>query len=128
MYTLNCRGKLLTIDEPLVMGIINLTTDSFYSGSRVNDVNSVALTVKQMIDDGASFIDIGGQSTRPGSMRISAEEEAARVLPAIERILDVLPQTIVSIDTYHADVARQAVNAGASMINDIGGAGLIMTC
>ncbi len=121
MYTLNCNGKLVMIDEPLVMGIINVTPDSFYAGSRASDKQDIVALAKQMLDDGASFIDIGGQSTRPGSGRISAQEETARVLPAIEKILKALPGAILSIDTYHADVARQAVEAGASIINDISG-------
>ncbi len=121
MYTLNCSGKLVMIDEPVVMGIINVTPDSFYAGSRASNKQDIVAIAKQMLDDGASFIDIGGQSTRPGSKKISAEEEAARVLPAVENILKEFPGITLSIDTYHSDVARQAVQAGASMINDIGG-------
>ncbi len=121
MYTLNCKGKLLVIDEPVVMGIINITPDSFYKGSRANEKQDIISLAKKMLEDGAAIIDIGGQSTRPASKRISADEEAGRVLPAIENIVNAFPETILSIDTYHADVARQAVNAGASIINDIGG-------
>ncbi len=121
MYTLNCRGKLFVLHEPVVMGILNITPDSFYSGSRAENTPDLIARVEKMLYDGAAFIDIGGQSTRPGSERISAGEEAARVLPAIEQIMKALPDTLISIDTYHAYVARQAIEAGASVVNDIGG-------
>ncbi|MES2431310.1 MAG: dihydropteroate synthase [Bacteroidota bacterium] len=116
MYTLNCKGKLLVLDKPLIMGIINITPDSFYKGNINDDV--VALADK-MINDGADIIDIGGQSTRPKSIRISVEEELERVLPAITAIHQKFPQAIISIDTYSSEVAIAAVTAGASIVNDI---------
>jgi len=119
MYTLNCKGRLLVIDKPVVMGILNLTPDSFYSGSRVQEMEQVLQRAGQMIDDGATILDIGGQSTRPGSNRISAEEELQRVLPAIKSIKEKYPSTFLSIDTYHSTVAKEAVTAGADMVNDI---------
>ena len=119
MFSLNCRGKLLVMDKPLVMGVINITPDSFYEGSRQSSAGSVLEQATKMINEGADIIDIGGQSTRPGSKRISAEEESARVLPAIGLIINNFPDTIISIDTYQTSVAMQAVNAGASIINDI---------
>jgi dihydropteroate synthase len=121
MYTLNCRGKLIVLLEPVVMGIINVTPDSFYKDSRTENIDDVIAVAEKMLYDGATFIDIGGQSTRPGSERISAAEEAAKVLPAIEAIMKALPGTLISIDTYQASVARQAIEAGASIVNDIGG-------
>ena len=119
MYTLNCKGRLLTIDEPLVMGILNVTPDSFYSGSRVQQTDEVVQKAAAMIAAGAAILDIGGQSTRPGSTRISADEESARVIPAIEAVKKEFPSTFISIDTYYAAVAKEAVTAGADLVNDI---------
>ena len=119
MYTLNCKGQLLVIDKPIVMGIVNVTPDSFYSGSRQQASEKILQTVQKMLDDGASIIDIGGQSTRPGSNYISADEEADRVIPAIEQVIKSIPGAIISIDTFHSKVAKWAVNAGAKMVNDI---------
>jgi dihydropteroate synthase len=118
MFSLNCKGKLLVIDKPLVMGILNVTPDSFYEGSRQTN-DSVFSQATKMIEEGTDIIDIGGQSTRPGSERISVDEELQRVLPAIEVILKNFPQTIISVDTYQSSVAKETVNAGASIINDI---------
>lgn len=119
MFSLNCKGKLLVIDKPLVMGIINVTPDSFYEGSRQQDVNTILAQATKMINEGADIIDLGGQSTRPGSERISIKEELQRVLPAIEIILKHFPETIISIDTYQSAVAKETVQAGAAIINDI---------
>lgn len=121
MYTLNCRGRLVVLHEPIVMGIINVTPDSFYKDSRTENIEDIIIATEKMLYDGATFIDVGGQSTRPGSERLSAGEEAVKILPAIEAIIKSLPGTLISIDTYHAAVARQAIEAGASIVNDIGG-------
>ena len=101
MYTLNCKGRLLIIDEPVVMGIINITPDSFYANSRISDMNAVLQKAEQMLIDGATIIDIGGQSTRPGSERISADEELKRVIPLIEAIHQKIPDAIISIDSFY---------------------------
>ncbi len=119
MFTLNCKGKLLTIEQPLVMGIINATPDSFYKGDLPAGLEKIVDQVGEMTSEGATIIDIGGQSTRPGSDRISASEEIKRVIPLIDSILTTYPQTIISIDTYHSQVALAAINAGASIVNDI---------
>ena len=119
MFTLNCKGKLLTIEQPLVMGIINATPDSFYKGDLPDGLEEIVVQVGKMTSEGASIIDIGGQSTRPGSERISASEEIQRVIPVIDSILTTYPQTIISIDTYHSEVALAAIKAGASIVNDI---------
>lgn len=119
MFTLNCKGKLLTINQPIVMGILNINEDSFYSGNRYTANDELLLRAQQMTADGAAILDIGGQSTRPGSEVISAEEELARVIPAIESIHKIFPETIISVDTFYAKVAKEAVRAGASIINDI---------
>jgi dihydropteroate synthase len=119
MYTLNCKGRLLVVDKPLVMGIINATPDSFYEGSRFTGADGILQQAERMLRDGAAILDIGGQSTRPGSERISADEELKRVIGAVESLHFNFPEAIISIDTYWSAVAREAVAAGASIINDI---------
>lgn len=119
MFTLNCKGKLLSINQPIVMGILNINEDSFYSGNRYTVNDGLLLRAQQMIADGAAILDIGGQSTRPGSETISADEELARVIPAIEAIHKTFPESTISVDTFYAKVAKEAVLAGASIINDI---------
>jgi dihydropteroate synthase len=119
MFTLNCKGRLLVVDKPLVMGIINATPDSFYEGSRQQTVDAILQQAEKMIQDGADILDIGGQSTRPGSTIVGAEEELKRVIGAIEAIHQHFPETFISVDTYFSLVAKEAVNAGASIINDI---------
>ena len=118
MFTLNCKGKIVVLDQPLVMGIINATPDSFYKGNIDEDMLQLAAT---MIADGAAMLDIGGQSTKPGSARISTHEELNRVLPVITAIHQAFPDTIISIDTYNSKVATAAVKAGAAIVNDISG-------
>lgn len=119
MYILNCKGRTLVIDKPIVMGIINATPDSFYTASRKQNIAAIVQQAEQMITEGADILDIGGQSTRPGSKRISIEEEIDRTVPGIEEVIKQFPGTIISIDTYSSKVAAAAVSAGASMINDI---------
>lgn len=119
MHTINCKGKLIVLDKPVVMGIINITPDSFYKNSRKQTTQSIIDIAGQMIEEGASIIDIGGQSTRPGSERLNTANEKERVLPAIEAIITTFPEAIISIDTYSAEVAETAVGAGASIVNDI---------
>ncbi|MBL0146459.1 MAG: dihydropteroate synthase [Chitinophagaceae bacterium] len=116
MFTLNCKGKLLVLDTPIIMGIINATPDSFYKGNLDDDILGIAA---KMIEDGATILDIGGQSTKPKSITLSAKEELARVMPFIKKIAAAFPQTIISIDTFYSEVAIEAVNAGASIVNDI---------
>lgn len=122
MFTLNCNGRLLVINKPVVMGILNITPDSFYAGSRLQTEDEALQKAGSMLEDGASILDIGGQSTRPGSARLTANEEAERVLLIIETIKKNFPESYISVDTYHAAVARQAVEAGACIVNDISGA------
>ena len=119
-YTLQIKGRLITLDKPKVMGILNVTPDSFFEGSRVknNPVDSLPKVTK-MIAEGADFLDLGGYSTRPGASDISIQEEIDRVVPAIEAIRSAFPDTILSIDTFRSKVAEAAVNAGADIINDI---------
>ncbi len=119
MFTLNCRGRLLVINEPIVMGIINVTPDSFYAGSRVSMTDDIIDQVTRMIAEGATIIDVGGQSTRPGSKHVAAEEELKRVLPAIEAIKGMSKEIFISIDTFYANVAGESILAGADIVNDI---------
>ncbi|MEO6732740.1 MAG: dihydropteroate synthase [Ferruginibacter sp.] len=121
MYTLNCKGKLLAITEPLVMGIINATPDSFYTGHVSLGLDGITALADKMISEDVTILDIGGQSTRPGSERISSLQEAERVIPVIKAIRSKHPAIIISIDTYHSSVATKAVDAGASIVNDISG-------
>jgi dihydropteroate synthase len=119
MFTLNCKGKLILIEKPLVMGILNINSDSFYTGGRFQNIEAIIMKAEQMIEEGADIIDIGGQSTRPGSERITAEEELQRVLPVIEMLIKKSVKVLLSIDTYYASVAKAAIHAGASVVNDI---------
>lgn len=121
MFTLNCNGSLLVLDRPLVMGIINATPDSFYIGSRFQGVDGILHQAEKMLKDGAAILDIGGQSTRPGSKQVGADEEMNRIIAAIESLNHNFPLSIISIDTYYSKVAREAIAAGAGMVNDISG-------
>jgi dihydropteroate synthase len=118
-HSIRIGQRLVALDTPKVMGIINATPDSFYDGSRMSTTAQALKLAEKMIEDGADFLDIGGQSTRPGSLRIGSDEELQRVIPIIEAVRQRFPDTILSIDTYHAPVAREAIAAGASMVNDI---------
>ena len=121
MFTLNCKGKLITTDVPPVMGIINATPDSFYRGDLNNGMDGILMLAKKMINEGATILDIGGQSTKPGSIEISSEKEMDRVIPVIKMIHEHFPQTILSVDTYQSAVAIKAVEAGAGIVNDVSG-------
>ncbi len=121
-YTLNLHGQLVTIDRPWVMGIINITPDSFYSGSRINDEQSLIDRVRQMLADGADVLDVGACSTRPGSEQVDAQGEMSRLQWALGVIRREASDAIISVDTYRADVARHCVEDwGADIINDISG-------
>lgn len=124
MFSLNCKGRLLVVDKPKVMGILNITPDSFYSGSRVQNLYDILRRAEQQLEQGAVILDIGGQSTRPGSDQLDAETELSRVIGPLEAIHRRFPEAFLSIDTYYAAVAREAVAAGAAIVNDIS-AGLL---
>jgi dihydropteroate synthase len=119
--TLNAGGKLIDLTSPKVMGIINLTPDSFYAGSRKQGIDEALLQAKKMLDDGATFLDIGAYSSRPGANDISIQEETDRLLPVVEALVLHFPDAVLSIDTFRAQVAEAAINAGAHIINDISG-------
>jgi len=122
--TLNVRGKLIDLSGPKIMGILNVTPDSFYDGFKYTDETSIFKQVEKMVSEGADFIDVGGYSTRPGAEDISEEEELNRVLPAIKIIFKNFPAAVISIDTFRASVAKRAIEAGASIVNDISGGDL----
>ena len=119
MNTINCKGKLLSLEMPVVMGIVNATPDSFYEGHQAKGLSGMVSLAEGMIKQGAAIIDIGGQSTRPGSERMDADAELSRVLPLIETLANKFPEIFISIDTYHSQVAKQAIDAGAHIVNDI---------
>ena len=120
MWTLNARGKILTIDRPVIMGVMNRTPDSFYGGSRVADGEWMRQAAR-LLDEGADWLDIGGQSTRPGAEVVGAEEELRRLIPSIGQLRKEWPDIPLSVDTWHARVAEAAVAAGATMVNDVSG-------
>ena len=119
--TLTLHGRLLDLSTPRVMGILNVTPDSFYAQSRQQSISALVKQAGQMLEQGATFLDVGGYSSRPGATNIALQEELDRVLPAIQAIVQHFPEALISVDTFRAPVAHQAVQAGASMINDISG-------
>ncbi len=123
MHRIKIRGGYLYLDRtPVVMGIINITPDSFYENSRVRRVDEAVKRAIRFVSEGAKILDIGGQSTRPGSREIPLEEEMKRVIPAVEAISKSIPEdVIISVDTYRSRVAEEALKAGAHMVNDISG-------
>lgn len=121
MFSLNCGGKLKVFDKPIVMGIINATPDSFYAASRKSSIDEALFTAEKMLNDGAAMLDIGGQSTRPGSEKVSAEDEKKRLIPIIQAVHHRFPEAVISADTFYASAAKEAVIAGATIINDISG-------
>ena len=118
LQTVLADGRVLDYDKVLIMGILNITPDSFYADSRTA-IEEVVVKAGQMLQDGADILDIGGESTRPGSDAVSEEEEQARVLPVIEALRKAYPEAVISIDTYRASTARLAIQAGADIVNDI---------
>ena len=117
--TINCKGQLIDLTTPKVMGILNLTPDSFYDGGRYKDEHTVLKHVEKMLTEGATFIDIGAYSSRPNAEHISENEELQRILPIINLILKEFPNVLLSIDTFRSNIAKQCIEAGACMINDI---------
>jgi dihydropteroate synthase len=117
--TINCKGTLLDLAVPRVMGILNVTPDSFYDGGRYQEGEAILRQVEKMLTEGADMIDVGGMSSRPGAEIIEVEEELRRVIPAVEAISRRFPETIISIDTVRSRVAREAIGAGAQLVNDI---------
>ena len=119
--TLNIKGRILDLSRPKVMGVINVTPDSFYDGSRFINEDSIILQADKLVNEGVDILDIGGYSSRPGAQEISIEEEIQRVYQSIQLIKKSHPGTPISVDTFRADVAKKAVEAGAVLVNDISG-------
>ena len=119
--TLNCKGKLIDLNEPKVMGILNITPDSFYDKSRLRSKDDLLKRTESMLSEGATFIDIGAYSSRPGAEFVSEEEERKRLIPALEIILKEFPDVLLSVDTFRSNIARETIDLGASIINDISG-------
>lgn len=117
--TLRVQGRIIDLSTPAVMGILNITPDSFYEDSRAQIVNEVLTKAETMLRDGATFLDIGGYSSRPGATDICEEEEWHRVQPAISSVRKEFPQAIISIDTFRSGIARNSVNEGCDIVNDI---------
>ncbi len=119
VYTLNCKGRILLIDKPIVMGIVNVTPDSFYNQGENSSLKDILILVEKMLHDGAKIIDVGGISTRPNADEISVDEELKRVIPIIFTLRKKFPDIFISIDTYRSNVAEEAILAGADIVNDI---------
>ena len=124
MSTINCKGTLIDLSTPKVMGIVNVTPDSFFDGGKLTNSDEIVGQVEKMIHDGATFIDLGGYSSKPGAEFVSEEEELNRVLPIVKLLVEKFPDILLSIDTFRSEVAKQAVENGAAIINDIS-AGLL---
>jgi dihydropteroate synthase len=122
--TLNLRGRIMDLSIPKVMGILNITPDSFYDGGRFLSVDQAVTKCRAMLEEGAEMIDVGGYSSRPGATDISEQEELDRVIPVIEKIVQHFPETSISIDTFRSSVASIAVDGGASIVNDVSGGNL----
>ena len=124
MKTINCKGKLIDLSKPKVMGILNLTPDSFYDGGKLTSETEILKQAETMLSEGATFIDLGGYSSRPGADVVLEEEEMKRVLPAVRMLLKEFPDVLLSIDTFRSNIARSTVGEGAALINDISGGNL----
>ena len=121
MKSINIDGTLIDFDHPRVMGIINITPDSFFQGSRVSQIDDIVSKGTEMVKQGTTFLDLGGYSSRPGSTDITIEEELTRVIEPITEVRKQIPEAIISVDTFRAVVAAKAIEAGAHMVNDISG-------
>ena len=119
--TINCKGTLVDLSSPKVMGILNITPDSFFDGGKYKNEGDILSQVEKMLLHGATFIDVGAYSSRPGAKHISEEEELNRIIPVINLLVKNFPEIIISVDTFRSRVAQETINAGAAIINDISG-------
>ncbi len=117
--TINCKGSLIDLSQPKVMGILNITPNSFFDGGKYVDENTILHQVEKMLNEGATFIDVGAYSSKPNAEYVSEEEEIKRLIPIIKILVDEFPKIILSIDTFRSPVAAKAIEAGAAIINDI---------
>ena len=118
---INIRGRLFDLSKPKVMGILNLTPDSFYDGGVHNEINKIEDHVNKMVNDGMDILDIGGYSSKPGAKNISVDEELSRVIPILKHIRKIFPELVISIDTFRSKIASASINEGADIVNDISG-------
>lgn len=125
--TINCNGKLIDLSTPKVMGILNVTPNSFFDGGKHSDEKAILTQVEKMLSEGATFIDVGGYSSKPSAEFVSEEEELQRVIPVIQNIIKEFPGTLISIDTFRSKVAFEAVQNGAAIVNDISAGNLDVT-
>ncbi len=119
MSSINCNGKLIDLGTPKVMGILNITPDSFFDGGKFRSDANILKHTEKMLSEGATFIDVGGYSSRPNAQHINEDEELKRVIPVVELLMKKWPEVLISIDTFRSNVATKCVNIGACMINDI---------
>ncbi|RZK61054.1 MAG: dihydropteroate synthase, partial [Pedobacter sp.] len=117
--SINAKGRIINLSEPKVMGILNITPDSFFGESRTKSIYEALSRAEKFLKEGATFIDIGGYSSRPGAVDVSIEEELYRTVPVVEAISTMLPEAVISIDTFRAKVAEETIYAGAHIVNDI---------
>ncbi|MFL2578663.1 MAG: dihydropteroate synthase [Parvicellaceae bacterium] len=118
-YSINFKGNLISLSRPVVMSILNTTPDSFFDGGKYNSIEKALKKVEKDLNQGATIIDIGGYSTKPGGNKVTIDEEIRRTIPYIEKIVDIFPEINISIDTFRGKVAALAIDAGAGMINDV---------
>lgn len=119
--TINCKGNLVDLSIPKVMGILNITPDSFYDGGKYKNESDILNQAEKMLTDGAAFIDVGAYSSRPGAEHVSEEEELQRIVPVIELLIKQFPEMLISVDTFRSAIAKETINAGAAIVNDISG-------
>lgn len=119
--TINCKGKLIDLSKPKVMGILNLTPDSFYDGGKYSSDIDILNQTEKMLNEGAAFIDVGAYSSRPNAQHISVDEEKRRLIPILELLLTKFPELLISVDTFRSSIASESITIGACMINDISG-------
>lgn len=119
MKSINCKGTLIDLSTPKVMGILNCTPDSFFDGGKYSNSKAIVNQVEKMLSEGATFIDVGAYSSRPGAKHISEEEELGRILPVIKLLIFEFPSVLISVDTFRSQVAEQCIHQGACIVNDI---------
>lgn len=119
--SINLKGQIMTFDRPIIMGILNVTPDSFFDGGQNNTIEQIIIQTRKLLEEGADIIDIGAYSSRPGAALISSQEELDRALPAVAALVSTFPDAILSIDTFRADVAEACIHAGVHLINDVSG-------
>lgn len=121
IMTINCKGTLIDLTSPKVMGILNITPDSFFDGGKYKNEKTILTQTEKMLNEGAAFIDVGAYSSRPGAENVLEEKEIQRIVPVIELLIKHFPEIIISVDSFRSNVINKAINAGAALVNDISG-------